>query len=61
MSLLNISSGSNSYNVEAYSNNDEEKRKPLVNPDAGAFLANSSIHNVPAGYEPNLKDVSVWT
>ena len=58
MSLLNIS-GSNSYNIGASSNNDEEKKKPLVNPDAGAFIA--SIHNAPAGYEPNLTGVSVFT
>ena len=60
MSLLNIS-GSNSYSVGASTNNDEERKKPLVNQDAGAFLANNSILNAPAGYEPNLRDVSVWT
>lgn len=60
MSLLNIS-GNNSYSVGASTNNDEERKKPLANPDAGAFLAHNSILNAPAGYEPNLKGVSVWT
>ena len=44
MSLLNIP-GNNSYSVGASSNNEEDKKKPLVNPDAGAFFANNSIHN----------------
>ncbi len=56
---LNIS-GSNAYSVGSSINNDDERKKPLVNPDAGAFIA-SSIYNTPAGYEPNLKSNSVWT
>ena len=60
MSSLDISCN-NSCSVGASSNNEEDKKKPLVNPDAGAFLANNSILNAPAGYEPNLKGVSVWT
>ena len=62
MPPLNIS-GNNPYSVGASSNNEEgiKKQKHLNNPDAGAFFANNSIHNAPAGYVPNLNGVSVWT